>query len=105
MKRGLTYSEAIAYVGVKRRAFDHHWRPHLVAIAHGTSLVFDREDLDRLFNELKQCAARADARDSIPQPATAVSSLADRRPTSGKGVERWVVKAASTKTPMEGGES
>jgi hypothetical protein len=127
MKRGLNYLEAIVYVGVKRRTFDQQWRPHLVAIAQGTSLIFDREDLDRLFERFKQDAGRetpgqpcddlseesdrvltpeepattiADAR-----PAATVSSLSDRRPTSKKGVERWVVKTASIKTQRAGGES
>jgi len=121
MKRGLTYLEAIDYVGVKRRTFDVQWRPHLVAIAQGTSLVFDREDLDRLFDVFKQSAGHIAASsaggrpafamdvsastDADPQPPTAVSSLADRRPTSRKGVERWVVKTASIKTQRAGGES
>jgi len=122
MKRGLTYLEAIDYVGVKRRTFDTQWRPHLVAMSQGTSLIFDREDLDKLFNEFKQNAGRsvpASAADALQalaletaasnitelQPPAAVSSLADRRPTSKKGVERWVVKTASTKTQRAGGES
>jgi len=121
MKRGLTYLEAIDYVGVKRRTFDTQWRPHLVAMSQGTSLIFDREDLDKLFNEFKQNAGSvpaspADALKAFapgtvassitePQPPAAVSSLADRRPTSEKGVERWVVKTASTKTQRAGGES
>lgn len=122
MKRGLTYLEAIDYVGVKRRTFDTQWRPHLVAMSQGTSLIFDREDLDKLFNQFKQNAGRsvpaspADAlqgfapeaavsNNTEPQRTAAVSSLADRRPTSEKGVERWVVKTASTKTQRAGGES
>jgi len=27
MNRGLTDANAIAYIGVKRRTFDAHWRP------------------------------------------------------------------------------
>lgn len=122
MKRGLTYLEAIDYVGVKRRTFDTQWRPHLVAMSQGTSLIFDREDLDKLFDQFKQNAGRgapaapADAPQAFapdaaasnildPQPTAAVSCLADRRPTSEKGVEKWVVKTASTKTQRAGGES
>lgn len=130
MKRGLTYLEAIDYVGVKRRTFDLLWRPHLVAIPQGTCLIFDREDLDKLFSQFKQNTGRADtgsvttdavqpAKDEVaatavedidrigadPRRAAAVSSLADRRPTSGKGVERWGAKTASTKTQRAGGES
>ena len=127
MKRGLNYLEAIAYVGVKRRTFDQQWRPHLVAIAQGTSLIFDREDLDRLFERFKQeagcespgqpCDELSEGRDCVltpdepvtttadPRPAATISSLSDRRPTSRTGVERWVVKTASTKTQRAGGES
>jgi hypothetical protein len=119
MKRGLTYLEAMDYVGVKRRTFDVQWRPHLVAIPQGTSLIFDREDLDRLFDQFKQDTRRlappvgtshapvpeAYVPGSMEPMPAAVSSLADRRPTSRKGVERWVVKTASTKTQRAGGES
>src|SRR2546430_344099 len=59
MKRGLTCLEAIDYVGVKRRTFDTQWRPNLVAMSQATSLIFDREDLDKLFNESKQNAGRS----------------------------------------------
>ena len=45
MKRGLTYFEAIDYVGVKRRTFDTQWRPHLVAMSQGTSLIFQLMNL------------------------------------------------------------
>jgi hypothetical protein len=106
------------YVGVKRRAFDEHWRPHLVALPQGTSLIFDREDLDRLFDRFKQVAnhtldrSPADAPPELPGPmdpasaaSAAVSSQVDRRPTSGKGVEKWVVKVASIRTQVAGGES
>ena len=54
MKRGLTYADAVDYVGVKRRTFDAHWRPHLTAQHQGTALVFDRRDLDRLFDQFKR---------------------------------------------------
>jgi hypothetical protein len=57
MKRGLTRVEAMDYVGVKRRTFDALWRPRLIAIPQGSSLIFDRADLDRLFDELKASAA------------------------------------------------
>ncbi len=58
MNRGLTYANAIAYVGVKRRTFDTYWRPRLTALPQGTALIFDRRELDRLFDQFKlQCAA------------------------------------------------
>jgi predicted DNA-binding transcriptional regulator AlpA len=46
-KRGYSYGEAIAYLGIKRRAFDRHIRPRLPPPTPcGTSLVFERSDLD-----------------------------------------------------------
>lgn len=54
LKRGLPLAETMAYVGVKRRTFDALWSPRLVALHQGTALLFDRQDLDRLFDEFKQ---------------------------------------------------
>jgi hypothetical protein len=69
MNRGLPYAQAIAYVGVKRRTFDEKWRPHLVAIPQGSSLIFDRADLDRLFDQFKaEAAGVAAANDSSRRP-------------------------------------
>ena len=57
MNRGLTYANAIAYIGVKRRTFDAHSRPRLTALPQGTALIFDRSEIDRLFDQFKlQCA-------------------------------------------------
>ena len=56
-KRGLNRQEAMAYVGVKRRTFDEVWRPQLVAMRQGACMVFDRQDLDQLFDKFKQEAA------------------------------------------------
>lgn len=58
-KRGLTYAEALAYVGVKRRTFDEAWRPRLIAIRQGSCVIFDKRDLDQLFDEFKARAAEA----------------------------------------------
>lgn len=57
LKRGLTHQEAMEYVGVKRRTFDEVWRPQLVAMRQGACVVFDRLDLDRLFDRFKQEAS------------------------------------------------
>jgi len=73
LKRGLTYAEAMAYVGVKRRTFDEVWRPRLVAIRQGSSIIFDKHDLDRLFDEFK---ARA-AEDGSQQPTITLNSVRD----------------------------
>jgi hypothetical protein len=110
--RGLPKRAAIRYLGLKRRAFDK-----LVGELHpfraGTSLLYDVRDLDLLFDRLKASSNREVAPAVAPDRAEGtggraappgVSSTADRRP-SEKGVGKWVVKAASTRTPEAGGES
>lgn len=52
-KRGYTLTEALAYVGVGRRTFEALWRPHLNPFRCGTSLIFDRIELDALFERFK----------------------------------------------------
>ena len=57
-KRGYNYAEAIAYLGIKRRAFERHIRPRLPPPTPcGTSLVFERGDLDRAWEAYR--AARS----------------------------------------------
>lgn len=68
MKRGLTHAEAIEYVGVKRRTFDEMWRPKLNPMRQGSCLIFDRLDLDRVFDEFKAAAAPAAANDDGAEP-------------------------------------
>ena len=52
-KRGFTRQEAIMYLGVKGRFFDLKIRPSIVATRMGTGVIFDRVDLDRVFEEHK----------------------------------------------------
>ena len=53
-KRGYSYSEAIAYLGIKRRAFERHIRPRLPPPTPcGTSRVFERADLDRAWEDYR----------------------------------------------------
>jgi hypothetical protein len=52
-KRGYNCQEAMLYLGIKRRAFEMHFRPHLKGIRLGTAVVFDRFDLDRVLEEHK----------------------------------------------------
>jgi len=52
-KRGFNRQQAIAYLGVKGRFFDERIRPNLVAARMGTAVIFDRVDLDRVFDEYK----------------------------------------------------
>ena len=50
-KRGFNFQQAMAYLGVKRRAFELHFRPYLTVVRRGTSVPFDRIDLDRVLDE------------------------------------------------------
>lgn len=53
LKRGLTQAEAMAYVGVKRRTWEAHWAPRITGMHQGVCLIYDRQDLDRLFDAMK----------------------------------------------------
>ena len=68
--RGLTHAEAIAYCGVKRRTFDEVWRPRLRAMRQGSCLLFDRQQIDALFDQFMNDVS-----------AHAPSSPSPRRPT------------------------
>jgi hypothetical protein len=81
-KRGFSYAEAIAYVGVGRRTFDERWRPHLVAIPQGSYLIFDRGDLDRLFDEFKRQAAGEDQAANDADGPQAQNAPRNGRPTT-----------------------
>ncbi len=50
-KRGYNCQEAAQYLGIKRRAFEKHFRPFLTGASIGTSVIFDRFDLDRVLEE------------------------------------------------------
>ena len=51
-RRGLNREEAIAYLGVKGTFFDKTIRLKLHARKMGTSLIFDKRELDKIFDEL-----------------------------------------------------
>src|SRR5215212_8212459 len=91
MKRGLTYAEAMAYVGVKRRTFDATWRPRLRALHQGTCLIFDRQEIDALFDQFKAPVAADE--DSSTSAATmsghAQNGHRNERPNPVKGVRKW----------------
>lgn len=105
MKRGLTQQEAMAYVGVKRRTWESLWAPRLVGMQQGVCLIFDRNDLDRVFDEFKHAAQGlpADAaNDSQPPPAQ--NAHRNGRPTQ-KGRNTWAkTHGASTPTKKEPGK-
>ena len=106
MKRGLTQQEAMAYVGVKRRTWEALWLPRLVGIQQGVCLIFDKNDLDRVFDDFKR-----DAEGRLPEDAAndsdhgqAQNAARNGRPTE-KGRNTWAKKCgASTpkKTPTPG---
>jgi hypothetical protein len=108
MKRGLTYAEAMAYVGVKRRTFDAAWRPRLRALHQGTCLIFDRQEIDALFDALKvPDAAQAAPSAQTPRvPPQAQNARRNDRPEPTKGATEWAEKyPGSTPEVKEPGRS
>ena len=81
-KRGLTQQQAMAYVGAKRRTWEALWAPRLVAIKQGVCLIYDRHDLDRVFDQLKAEAASAVVPGQAPRtsayPCPSVGVPADK---------------------------
>lgn len=75
-KRGFNCQEALHYLGIKRHAFEKYFRPLLSPIRLGTSVVFDRIDLDRVLDEHK-------SRNGRPVEK-GVSTWADHNPASSK---------------------
>jgi hypothetical protein len=55
-RRGLNRQQAIDYLGIKRSHFDKEVRPLLSGIKMGTSMIFDRLELDTVFDEFKLAA-------------------------------------------------
>lgn len=101
--RGLTYAQAMAYLGVKRRTFDEVWRPHLVAIPAGSSLIFDREDLDRLFERFKREACPTETPTAAANDSAATqmhNGPRNGRPANLKGANQWA-KQRGVSTPAK----
>jgi len=108
MKRGLTYAEAMAYVGVKRRTFDAAWRPRLRALHQGTCLIFDRQEIDALFDALKAPGAEPPVPSvrAVQVPPQAQNARRNDRPEPMKGVSEWAEKyPGSTPEVKEPGRS
>ena len=53
-KRGYNAQESMAYLGIKRKAFDKFFRPYLIPVKFGTSIVFDVIDLDAVMDDYKR---------------------------------------------------
>ena len=90
MKRGLTQQEAMAYVGVKRRTWEANWAPRLTGIHQGVCLIYDRQDLDKLFDAIKAEAANDSAH----------NAARNGRPSQEKGRNTWA-KARGVSTPTK----
>lgn len=98
-KRGLNYQEAMTYTGVKRKTFDEVWRPKLVGMRQGVCLLFDREDLDALFQQFKQEAfAKTDAANTPESQAH--NGERNGRPIQTKGAQVWA-KGQGVSTPLK----
>lgn len=82
-KRGYNAQEAMYYLGVKRKAFEKHFRPYLIPMKFGTSIVFDVVDLDSILEDYKRGNERL----------------------ISKGEIIWADKVASTKTTKIDGAS
>jgi hypothetical protein len=108
--RGLTYAQAIAYLGVKRRVFDSDIRPLLNSVRIGSSRIFDRIELDRIFDELMRNGSKPEAQ-TITQPAesrsngTPVSADVEPEATATQDKKWDSARAGFTKTRTARGKS
>lgn len=87
-KRGLTQQQAMAYVGAKRRTWEALWAPRLVAIKQGVCLIYDRRDLDRVFDQLKAEAASAVVPYQGPRTVAYPFPIVPREPTRNRWRQR-----------------
>ncbi len=95
MRRGLTYEEAFEYVGVKRRTFDEKWKPLLRSMKQGTSTLYDKRELDSLFDQfMSNDATVAPPNEEANQKD---GDLSESILTS-KGNQKWPAKPRVYKT-------
>ncbi|MCX7902312.1 MAG: helix-turn-helix domain-containing protein [Burkholderiaceae bacterium] len=105
-KRGLNSTEAMAYLGVKRRAWEEI-RRRLKPFRKGTSVIYDIRDLDAVFDHLKAPSSvghgnpdRGGDPDGFVEVSEHESELpSDGRPRSRKGGKAWAARPASTEMP------
>lgn len=85
-KRCFNTQEAHDYLGVKRRFFDKHLAPLLAGkgIPAGTSVVYERADIDDAWNRYKLAAGNG-------------------RPAQPEGSEKWDVQKQQVSTPRKTG--
>ena len=95
MRRGLTYEEAFEYVGVKRRTFDEKWKPLLRSMKQGTSTLYDKHELDSLFDQFMS----NDATVAPPkEDATQKDGDLSESILTSKGNQKWPAKPRVYKT-------
>ena len=56
IQRGFNRQQAISYLGIKGSFFDKAIRPMLVGVRMGTAMIFDRFELDTVFEQFKLAA-------------------------------------------------
>ena len=101
MKRGLTQQEAMAYVGVKRRTWEANWAPRLTGIHQGVCLIYDRQDLDKLFDAIKaEAAGQQQPQEQDAANDSAHNAARNGRPSQEKGRNTWA-KARGVSTPTK----
>lgn len=88
-KRGFTQQQAMEYVGAKRRTWEALWAPRLVAIKQGVCLIYDRQDLDRVFDQLK-----AEAASTVPTPVQPTAAYPS--PVVGVPTDKGIAGAAAS---------
>lgn len=103
MRRGLTYEEAFEYVGVKRRTFDEKWKPLLRSMKQGTSTLYDKRELDSLFDQFM-------AKDATVAPSNYETKQeggnSSESTFTSKGKQKWQAKQREYRqTKMEPGPS
>ena len=103
MRRGFTYDEAMEYVGVKRRNFDEKWKPRLRSMKQGTSTLYDKRELDLLFDEFMSNDATVATSD---EEATQKDGNLSESILTSKGKQKWQAKQpVYSRTKMEPGPS
>jgi hypothetical protein len=111
LPRGLNQEQACQYLGLKRRTFEA-LKPQLRALKLGTSLVYDRRELDELFDRLMGEAHPVNLPGHQHKPPTGhphptISNGPAGGATSPSGLipfqgAPWRDKAVSIKTPSAG---
>ena len=103
MRRGFTSEEAMEYVKATRRTFDEKWKPRLRSMKQGTSIIYDKRELDFLFDQfMSNEATVAPSNDKAKQKDGDLSESI----LTNKGKQKWQVKQPGySRTKMAPGPS